>query len=420
MQMKSTLSFLLGTAAITGVLLLNVKQSQAQVIGCENGTVIWSNDFGTGTTPTSSPDVVNLIYQATGNLTNEGVYRITNNTQQKPEWLNSPDHTGNTNGQMLVANGQDEIFYQKTISSASGFGNGTYSFSLWAMNIDSMGVCSPNPLLTQIIISIEYLDESNQWQPLNGSPYTAAKLAQTTTPVWVNVGSEFTLTSSGTFKPLTLRITISDGVTGGCGNDFAADDFNLTLCPEGGPTPVTFEGITAKQQGSGVSVNWSTSQEINNDHFEVERSANGNTGWQTIGTVAGAGSSQLAHSYNVFDANPLSGINYYRVKQVDKDGNSSYSKTVSIRLDGVGTKVSVLANPFRGSLTIQFSGTSQQVNARLMDLTGRQVARESWNISNGASTQQFSNVSGLQNGIYILSIQSSTGELLFNGKVLKQ
>lgn len=52
---------------------------------CTNERVIWMEDFGTGTVASSSPDVQTLVYQATGSLQAEGVYRIINNTQQKPE-----------------------------------------------------------------------------------------------------------------------------------------------------------------------------------------------------------------------------------------------------------------------------------------------------------------------------------------------
>ena len=71
---------------------------------------------------------------------------------------------------------------------------------------------------------------------------------------------------------------------------------------------------------------------------------------------------------------PLSGVNFYRVKQVDKDGNFKYSKTVRVNLNLVKIGVSVLANPFHNSLIVDFtSATQQAVFARLIDITGKQV-----------------------------------------------
>ncbi len=401
------------------LLVLSYSSSNAQT-GCANENVIWSEDFGAGTMVTSDPNVITLVYQATGPLQNEGVYRVANNSQQKSDWHASADHTGNTDGRMLVVNGQAESFYQKVVTMPTGFADGTYSVSFWAMEVNTAGICGLFTLEPVMSIKVEYLDQSNNWVALQGSPYVASPLPLTATATWVNIGSYFNLPSIGSFAPTRIRITISDGTEGGCGNDFAVDDFKFAQCPEGGPTPVTFVDVTAKQKGAGVSIDWSTSQEINNNYFEVERSGDGNSGWQTAGHVPGAGNSQVAHQYNAFDANPLSGVNYYRIKQVDRDGKSSYSKTVSLRVENAGSRVSVVANPFHGNLKIQFSGVAQQVQARLIDITGKQVARESWNVSNGESTQQFSNLSNLQNGIYILSVLNKNGEILFNGKVIRQ
>ncbi|HJY23753.1 MAG TPA: hypothetical protein VJ279_12750, partial [Hanamia sp.] len=80
-------------------------------IGCANETVLWSENFGTGTGPTSSPDVTSLVYQPTETLDIEGTYRIMNSTQQMPEWHASEDFTsGDVDGKMLVINGEAESF----------------------------------------------------------------------------------------------------------------------------------------------------------------------------------------------------------------------------------------------------------------------------------------------------------------------
>lgn len=419
MDLKSTLKRVSSALAVVGFTLLTLNTT-AQSTSCKDERVIWLETFGQGTGSTTHPNVINLGYEPTGQLYREGTYRVVTNVQQKPDWHNATDHTGNTDGRMLVINGQAEKFFQKTINDASGFAEGTYSVGMYIMNANQIGVCAPNPLLPVIHITVEYQDGSGNWVALGGSPFVAAPTPQTATPTWVEVGSFFQLPDLGASAPNNIRITIGDGTQGGCGNDFAVDDMKFALCPEGGPAPVTFMDITAKQKGSGVAVDWSTSQEINNDRFEVERSADGNTGWQTIATVAGAGNSQLEHRYSSFDARPLAGINYYRVKQVDKDGKSSYSRTVNAKVDNAATRVSVVGNPFVSNFVVKFNGAAQEVSARLVDITGKQVARETWSVANGESSKQFTNVAGLQNGIYILTVQSKSGELLFNGKVMKQ
>jgi hypothetical protein len=391
-------------------------------VTCPDANILWSEDFGTGTTATSSPDILTsgLFYQATGELASEGSYRIINNTQQKPEWQASPDHTGNGNGKMLVVNGQAEIFYQHTVTSLHGFVPGTYAVSLFLMNIDTAGICRPDPLLPVATFKVEYLSQSNTWVSLGGSPYTAEPVSQTTSPVWVNQGSSFTLPETGVFFPTEIRITVGDGTVGGCGNDFAMDDVSLSLCAEAAPTPVELINFTAHLAGNRVRLDWSTSQELNNNYFQIERSSNGNSTWSVLATVSGAGNSQVLKNYNFFDATPLSGANYYRLKQVDGDGNFKYSRIINIKIDRQKESVSVLANPFHNTLSVNFiSAIPQVVSARLIDITGKQVALEEW-VVNGNSTKDFANINKLQPGIYILTITKKSGEILYNNKVLKQ
>ena len=168
---------------------------------------------------------------------------------------------------------------------------------------------------------------------MSGSPYIAPTLPQTNTPVWVGQGSLFTLPSTGSFMPTSIRFTVSDGTKGGCGNDFALDDIMLSQCPQAGPAPVEFLNITARQKGSGVSVDWSTAQEFNSSKFEIEKSVDGNNGWSYVGTVRGAGNSSALRSYNLYDPRPYSGFNFYRIKQIDKDGQFKYSKTVNVKIN---------------------------------------------------------------------------------------
>jgi hypothetical protein len=199
------------------------------------------------------------------------------------------------------------------------------------------------------------------------------------------------------------------------------DDVQFSLCAEGGPMPVQLINFTARQKENGVSFDWSTSQELNNNYFQVQRSGDGNSNWSVITTVKGAGNSQVLRNYNAFDADPLSGFNYYRLQQFDNDGKSSYSKTVLINMGNQKASVSVLANPFHSTLSISFTNASQQmVSAGLYDITGRQVASDKWQLSSGNSTKEFSNITGLQQGIYLLSLLNNKGEIIYNGKVIKQ
>jgi hypothetical protein len=105
----------------------------------------------------------------------------------------------------------------------------------------------------------------------------------------------------------------------------AADGCGETL-------PVTFGGFNAKKVTAGVELNWQTWTETNNQRFEVERSTDAFK-FSTVGTVSSKAiqsnhQGQLSYLYT--DGNPTPGINYYRIRQVDNDGASSYTKVINI------------------------------------------------------------------------------------------
>ncbi|MEO6894282.1 MAG: T9SS type A sorting domain-containing protein, partial [Ginsengibacter sp.] len=66
------------------------------------------------------------------------------------------------------------------------------------------------------------------------------------------------------------------------------------------------------------------------------------------------------------------------------------------------------------------SPISEMVTARLVDITGKQIAVENWSVNSGNSRKDFSNLGSLHHGMYILSIVNNSGEVLYNGKVIKQ
>ena len=413
------------TKAISSIIILMLFTFVANAqVACPGGRVIYSEDFGAGTTITSHPGIIpgSLLFSETDILEREGYYRIINNTQQKPEWHASPDHTGNVNGKMLVVNPNNEMFLMHEINS-SAFEPGNYSLSLFLMNLDPKGLCGDMAQLPIIIFNVEYFSQAGTWVALQPSPYHSAPVGQTVNPEWVELGTGFTLPFTPGFVVTRLRITIGDEISAneGCGADFAMDDIMLSLCPEGGITPVTFLGLNAHQQGNGIAIDWKTSQELNSDYFEVQRSADGNHAWSPIAKIPAAGNSQVIKEYSSFDVSPFSGANYYRLKQFDKDGKFEYSKIVSVRIDAGEIAASVLGNPFQNRLSVNFiSPIEQVVTARLIDITGKQVGLQKWTIANGSSSKDFDNVAALQKGIYIISVTNALGERILNSKVIKQ
>ena len=389
---------------------------------CANELVLWSQDFGTGTNSSNAQNVINLTYQANGLLTNDGTFRRINDTYQNVGWHKSIDHTpGDIDGKMLVINGKTETFYRRTVIRAQGYPAGFYALSFFIMNVQVPGTCAPTPILPAITIRAEYRDVNGDWIPLINSPVTTAPLPQTATPTWVQAGGVFTLPTTGTFVVNRIRFFLSDGTVNGCGNDFALDDIKFSTCPTGGPLPVQFLNVTARQKGSGVAIDWATASEFNNNYFDVERSTDGGTSWSVVTNMPSKGNGNATKNYAAYDAKPVVGANYYRIKQVDMDGTSKYSNTVVFKLNIVKTDVSVLANPFNTNITVDFLSTRNQVlSCRLFDITGKQILSQQLSIVKGSTRKVINEVNNLNRGMYILHIVDDNGAIIYNDKLIKQ
>lgn len=390
---------------------------------CDNEVVYFTENFGTGTTAVSNPNILpnTLEYMANGIMEPDGTYRVINNTQQKPEWHASEDHTpGDVNGRMLVINGIGGDFYQNTITRPTGFAAGAYSLSAVVMNVNTPGTCSPTvALLPSLSVTAEYMDAGGNWVPFMNSPFVTGTVPQSDNPTWVRLGGILTLPATGAFVPQNIRLTVGSGTEGGCGNDYALDDISFATCPTGGPLPVSFLGVNAKQKGTGVNIEWATSFESNNKYFEVERSGDGGYTWSAAARVNSQGNSTTKRDYTAFDAKPQLGVNYYRIRQVDFDGTSKFSNTVAVKVSIDKTSGTVLANPFTNNITVDFlSNHNQVLQATLFDNSGRKVVKQQITLNGGASRQNI-NASQLQKGVYILQVVDENGNIIISNKLIK-
>jgi parallel beta-helix repeat protein len=96
-------------------------------------------------------------------------------------------------------------------------------------------------------------------------------------------------------------------------------------------TPVELLDFTARLKNAVVVLNWQTATETDNAYFVIERRTDTET-WTDIGKVIGQGQSQKKQTYQFEDTEPLSGILYYRLRQIDAGGQAHLSKTVSVRM----------------------------------------------------------------------------------------
>ncbi|GAB4041980.1 T9SS type A sorting domain-containing protein [Spirosoma jeollabukense] len=168
---------------------------------------------------------------------------------------------------------------------------------------------------------------------------------------------------------------------------------------------ISFSG--AWKENIGAQLSWQTSLETNNDHFEIQRSANAKS-FETIGRMQGKGTIQAHTDYTFTDADMPGQIGYYRLKQVDFDGSTHFSDIISVNRresNPQAATLSIWPMPATGSLNFQLS-TSKISQVTVYDLQGRQ------RLSTQMENQSTADVSGLPAGVYLLDVLTLDGQHL--------
>ena len=175
--------------------------------------------------------------------------------------------------------------------------------------------------------------------------------------------------------------------------------------------PVEWLNFDGALEGSAIRLHWATAQELNNDHFIVERSLDGQA-FESIGQVAGGGSRSTSQAYSFLDIEPLAGWNHYRIRQVDLDGAFDWSETIAIewqlasRLGLAG----LYPNPAQNQVTLKLNlPAAGEVKLAVYSPTGSLALVETQTVRQGVQTLGL-NLENLAEGMYFLEV-SFQGQL---------
>ena len=305
--------------------------------------------------------------------------------------LRISDHQQGRNEDYFIA----QYFGSRHPQAGGNFGSGLDHVSQAEYWILDRGATSGTPT-TAVNVRLSYDENTRSGLVNNGLDL---RVARWNGSQWVNQGGQGTGNSTGV-------ITTSTQVT-------SFSPFTIGSSNSANPLPIVLLDFNAKPVDNNVNVKWSTTSEINNDFFTVEKSTNG-TEWISIGTVKGVGNSETLTNYNHIDANPVDGLQFYRLKQTDVNGDYTYSKVVPVKFGSVATGGVVLyPMPANNVLNIDLSNTSEStVQVNILNALGQLVLS-----SEGNGKSLSIDISALSAGVY--SVEITTDGNVSQSKLVK-
>lgn len=178
------------------------------------------------------------------------------------------------------------------------------------------------------------------------------------------------------------------------------------------PLPVQLTSFSGSVQSNSTALlRWQTATELNSAYFEIERSDNGRQ-FEPIGRVTAAGSASTAQTYQFPDSRPLPALTYYRLRQVDLDGQQHYSSILTLAPRAQGTELVLIPNPVTAARTVNLQlrglpALPAAATLRVRSAVSSQLLLE----------QQFSpaaggldlSTAGLAPGLYLVEVQAPAG-----------
>ena len=174
--------------------------------------------------------------------------------------------------------------------------------------------------------------------------------------------------------------------------------------------PVTYSYISVEAQNNSNLLTWSTSSEQNNDYFDVEHSLDGED-FSSIGRVEAKGNTRATGVYEFVHNEPIQGMHYYRLKQVDFDGVFTYSEIRSVDLIKEG-KVSIYPSMVQGEMTIRHNFT-YPTQVKVYNMSGQEVVSFS-----RVNSETSLDVTTLKPNIYLVQVVSGSQQV--TKRIIKQ
>ncbi len=196
----------------------------------------------------------------------------------------------------------------------------------------------------------------------------------------------------------------------GIGNNAGTRTGQYTFCgtTDLGSTillPLIFTNFSVAEKDGKALLNWSTTAEIQNDYFDIEKSEDGNR-FYTIGKVKKSNTTSQNATYSFIDKDLSSPVAYYRLKQVDIDGKFTYSEIINSKRKTIDNKViSIFPNPIQDKINIRLKANSTATSLlKIVNEFGQVVHTQNIKIITGQNEIAIDKPVNLTKGIYTLQI----------------
>jgi poly(3-hydroxybutyrate) depolymerase len=260
-----------------------------------------------------------------------------------------------------------------------------------ATNLNAAGSYSPNGAIA-----------TYSWQQAGGPSSVIITNATSITPTVSN------LIDDGTYS---FKVTVTD-VMGASASALTNVNVALLLLP------VKLNYFNARKTNAGNLLQWETVSEQNTDYFAIERSADGNQ-FTDIDKVSAANNSTTAKDYTYTDANATSANTYYRLRQVDKNGNAAFSSVIMISDNASTLAVQMYPNPVQNNLSINFNNDVKgNGKITVYEITGRTVVQQTI-AKDDKVLNAVVNMNNLAPGLYIVEVKIGDG-FKFTNRILKK
>lgn len=323
-----------------------------------------------------------------------------------------------------------EVINATSIASGNDLGLDDISLNVEKSNIVLSGVNGPLTTAlcdgnnTSVLFTVNDDTQTNAWYKWQVSKDGGATYSDSTAPAQATFsGNSYALTLNLTHVSTEMsgfkyRLVVSTSQAGLLNPECTYVNEYTLMVNACAPTPVIMTSFNGKYSNGQVVLDWQTSQEFNSDRFEVYKSNDGQS-FSYLGSVKGAGNSNMTKNYNYFDNQPGgSQYVYYRLKQVDIDGKFVYTNVVKITT-GTNASLEVYPNPFSSYFTASFTANkTADASIIVRNSIGQPVMQRSIKTVKGSNSVNVNNLSSLKAGIYYVTI--SNDDINYNIKLQKQ